>query len=349
MAKCLVTGGAGFIGSHVVKHLLDAGHRVVVIDDLSGGNLKNLPYEETAIQGRGDVEQKGFTFYKGDICDPFRLQQIFKIEEPEYVYHLAAYAAEGLSHFIRAFNYKNNVVGSMNVINECVKHDVKCLVFTSSAAVYRDGLHYQDCHNEFDVPEPSDPYGIAKYAVEMDLKCASEMFGLPYIIFRPHNVYGPHQNIFDRYRNVIGIFMNQCLTSQPITIFGEGGQTRCFSYIDEVAKPIAFAPFEAGCGEIYNIGGGVPCSIFALAMTIREMFDMGEICPIEYLPERHEAKTVNVSHARAKKVFAKYMEPSVSLIEGLQKMKDWVSTISLQPSPKFKNIELEKNLPEIWR
>ncbi|MEO7086462.1 MAG: NAD-dependent epimerase/dehydratase family protein, partial [Gemmatimonadaceae bacterium] len=190
----LVTGGAGFIGSHVAKHCLAAGHNVVVLDDLSGGFRDQVPANATFVQG--------------SITDAALLARLFDQYEFDYVYHLGAYAAEGLSHFIRRFNYTNNVVGSVNIVNECVKHDVKCLVFTSSIAVYGGG---QLPMSEDMIPKPEDPSGIAKYSVELDLHAAHEMFGLNSIVFRPHNVYGEHQNIGDRYRNVIGIFMNQLM------------------------------------------------------------------------------------------------------------------------------------------
>ena len=117
------------------------------------------------------------------------------------MFHLAAYAAEGLSPFIRRFNYQNNLIGSINLINLSVRHDVERFVFTSSVAVYGTG---QLPMTEDQVPVPEDPYGNAKLAVERDLVCAHDMFGLGYTIFRPHNVYGEYQNIGDNYRNVVG-------------------------------------------------------------------------------------------------------------------------------------------------
>src|SRR5262249_34462653 len=148
----LVTGAAGFIGSHVADSLLEANHEVIGLDDLSGGFADNCP--------------RGAKFIEGSIDDTELLARIFSENRIDYVFHLAAYAAEGLSHFIRNFNYTNNVVGSMNVLNEAVKTNVKCFVFTSSIAVY--GAGQTPMHEELTL-EPEDPYGIAKYAVEMDL------------------------------------------------------------------------------------------------------------------------------------------------------------------------------------
>ena len=192
--KILVTGAAGFVGSHVASLLAKQNNEVTGLDDLSGGRLANVP---------ADVK-----FVEGSITDYGMLENLFSKGRFDYVYHLAAYAAEGLSHFIRRFNYENNLIGSVNLINQSVLHGVKCFVFTSSIAVY--GKNQLPMTEDL-VPVPEDPYGIAKHAIELDIKAAHEIFGLNYTIFRPHNVYGENQNISDRYRNVIGIFMNQIM------------------------------------------------------------------------------------------------------------------------------------------
>src|SRR4051812_10734744 len=209
MNSSLVTGGAGFIGAHVAEHLLRAGHKVIVLDDLSGGFIENVP--------------GGATFVQGSILDYELLEDLFRKHRFDYVYHLAAYAAEGLSHFIKRFNYNNNVIGSINLINAAVNYDCKCFVFASSIAVYGTG---QSPLIEMMIPVPEDSYGIAKLSVEHELRVSHEMFGLPYITFRLHNVYGEGQNVGDRYRNVVGIFMNQILRNEPMTIFGDGEQQR---------------------------------------------------------------------------------------------------------------------------
>lgn len=173
MPTSLVTGGAGFIGSHVADEAIRLGHKVVVLDDLSGGFEDNVPRDAI--------------FVKGSILDHELIERLFERYEFSYVYHLAAYAAEGLSHFIKRFNYNNNLIGSVNLINAAVNYGVKCFVFTSSIAVYGAG---QSPMSEDMVPLPEDSYGIAKLAVERELKVSHEMFGLDYVIFRPHNVYG---------------------------------------------------------------------------------------------------------------------------------------------------------------
>src|SRR6266513_2705340 len=218
MYTSLVTGGAGFIGAHVVNELIAAGHKVIVVDDLSGGFEDHI--------------NKDAVFIRGSVYDDLFISGIFSEYKFDYVFHLAAYAAEGLSHFIRRFNYNNNLIGSINLVNESIKSKVKCFVFTSSIAVYGAGQLPMTVDTN---PVPEDPYGISKYAVELDLKTAHEMFGLNYVVFRPHNVYGERQNIADKYRNVIGIFMNQVMQGQPCTIFGDGGQTRAFTHVADVA------------------------------------------------------------------------------------------------------------------
>src|SRR5437016_153564 len=222
MPTSLVTGGAGFIGSHVADEALRLGHKVVVLDDLSGGFETNVPREAI--------------FVRGSILDHDLIERLFDRYNFTYVYHLAAYAAEGLSHFIKRFNYSNNLIGSVNLINASVNYGVKRFVFTSSIAVYGAG---QTPMTEEMTPLPEDSYGIAKLAVEKELKISHEMFGLDYVIFRPHNVYGERQNIGDRYRNVVGIFMNQLLRGEPMTIFGDGTQQRAFTHVSDLAPIIA--------------------------------------------------------------------------------------------------------------
>src|ERR1700741_4248232 len=245
MPISLVTGGAGFIGSHVTDHLVRLGHKVVVLDDLSGGFINNVP--------------TGALFVEGSILDHSLIDQLFAQNSFDYVYHLAAYAAEGLSHFIKRFNYHNNLIGSVNLINAAVNHGIKRFVFAPSIAVYGAG---QSPMKEDMTPAPEDPYGIAKLAVEQDLKNSHEMFVLEYIIFRPHNVYGERQNIGDKYRNVVGIFMNQLLQSKPMTIFGDGQQVRAFSYVGDVAPVMAEAVENPDAyNQVFNIGADQPYSV----------------------------------------------------------------------------------------
>ncbi len=327
--KSLVTGGAGFIGSHVVRHSLALGQEVVALDDLSGGFADQVP--------------AGVQFVQGSITDHELIQDLFAEHKFDYVYHLAAYAAEGLSHFIRRFNYTNNLIGSANLINESVKHRVRCFVFTSSIAVY--GANQLPMREDL-IPQPEDPYGIAKHAVELDLRAAHEMFGLDYVIFRPHNVYGENQNIGDRYRNVIGIFMNQVMHGEPMTLFGDGLQTRAFTYIDDVAPHIAnCVNIPETYGQIINIGADKPYTVKHLAEVVARAF--GQEPHIQHLPPRNEVVHAYSDHAKARQLFGQ--DATVDLEEGVERMAVWAQKVGMRQSQEFENIEVRRNLPPSWQ
>jgi UDP-glucose 4-epimerase len=331
MKPCsLVTGAAGFIGSHVAEALVAKGHRVIALDDLSGGFRENVP--------------AGAAFTDGSILDHSLIDRLFAEHRFDYVFHLAAYAAEGLSHFIKRFNYSNNLIGSVNLINASVNTGtVKCFVFTSSIAVYGRN---QVPMTEDATPQPEDPYGIAKFAVELDLKEAHEMFGLPYIIFRPHNVYGERQNIGDPYRNVIGIFMNQILQGLPMSVFGDGSQTRAFSYIDDVAPVIAASiNHDAAYNQIYNVGADTPYSVLTLAHAVADA--MGAKANLKHLPARNEVVHAFSSHDKVQKQFGGLIK-NIPLEQGLARMAAWVKQTGARKGQPFEGIEVPRNLPPSW-
>lgn len=326
---CLVTGGAGFIGSHVAEALLSIGHQVVVADDLSGGSEKNLP--------------SGAIFRRGDVADEKFVSSLFREFRFSHVYHLAAYAAEGLSHFIRRFNYRNNLIGSMNLINESVTSGVECFVFTSSLAVYG---RLPSPFTEEMIPSPEDPYGIAKYAVELDLHAAHRLFGLNYVIHRPHNVYGERQNIGDKYRNVIGIFMNHAMQNKPLPVFGDGTQTRAFSYVNDVARVIAESGFrEAARNQTFNVGSDAHYTVLELAKAVSEAMDVE--CQIRHLKPRDEVPHAWSRHERCREVFGDCLT-NIGLVEGLRRMGDWARRNGPVAPSEFGAIEIRKNLPEGW-
>lgn len=326
--RVLVTGGAGFIGSHVAAHLLDQGHDVVILDDLSGGTLRNLP--------------TGSTFVEGSVTDDVLVQRLFAAHRFDVVYHLAAYAAEGLSPFIRRFNYTNNLIGTVTLVNAAINHGTPRFVFTSSIAVYGPG---QTPMTESLTPQPVDPYGIAKLAAEQDLRAAFEQFGLEYVIFRPHNVYGERQHIADPYRNVVGIFMKCALEQRPMPVFGDGSQTRAFSYISDVAPAIARAGTEPRArNEIFNIGADTPVAVRDLAEQISRLFDVP--CRIESLPARHEVAHAFSSHDKARDVFA--LGAATPLADGLARMAQWVRQTGAGPATVFEGIEIQRGLPPSW-
>ena len=328
MTCSLVTGGAGFIGSHVAEQLLARGHRVVVLDDLSGGFAENLP--------------AGAAFVQGSVTDHAVVDRLFDRHRFDYVYHLAAYAAEGLSHFIKRFNYTNNLIGTVNLINASVNSGVKCFVFTSSIAVYGAG---QTPMTEDMTPTPEDPYGIAKLAAEQELKVSRHMFGLDHVIFRPHNVYGERQNIADRYRNVVGIFMNQAMRGEPMTVFGDGEQRRAFTHVSDVAPLIAqCVDVPAARNEVFNIGADVPFTVNELARRVAAA--MGVECRVEHLPARNEVKLAFSDHSKAERVFGR--GPITSLEQGIDAMAAWVRRHGAREASMFESTEIERNLPPSW-
>lgn len=329
MSKILVTGGAGFIGSHVTEELAKRGHQVIVLDDLSGGFRDNLV---------GDAR-----FVQGSIMDVELINQIFATEQFHYVYHLAAYAAEGLSHFIKRFNYNNNLIGSINLINAAVNSKVKGFVFTSSIAVY--GTSAQLPMTESTPTHPEDPYGIAKLAVEQELQVCKAMFDLDYVIFRPHNVYGERQNIGDKYRNVVGIFMNQLLQHKPMTIFGDGTQTRAFSYVGDIAPILADAiTTPAAYNQIFNIGADQAYTINELAAAVARAMEAP--FHVAYVPARNEVWNAFSAHEKVRCVFGeRQLQP---LDEGLARMARWVKQVGARTSGEFTQVEVTKNFPKAW-
>ena len=330
--KVLVTGGAGFIGSHVAKDCRDLGHEVVVVDDLSGGFMENVP--------------SGVRFQRGDLKNASFVFELMEKERFEVVYHLAAYAAEGLSHFIRNYNYHNNLVASTNLITQSVRvGTVRRFVFTSSIAVYGSG--HTPMTEEMD-PRPEDPYGISKYAVELDLKAAHEMFGLDFVVFRPHNVYGPGQNMYDPYRNVIGIFMNQLQLGKDLTVFGDGTQTRKFSFISDVSYPIALAGTQANVGqEVFNVGSDIATNVNELAEATKEAWGNPN-AKVRHLDARNEVAHAESSHHKLNRYFPNLPNP-VGLRDGLQRIVRWAKASGKKfPPVEFEAVEVKRNMPPSW-
>jgi len=326
MPTSLVTGGAGFLGSHVAEHLLKMGDHVVVLDDLSGGFVRNV--------------SDGCDFYCGSILDRDLLERLFNYFAFDYVYHLAAYAAEGLSHFIKRFNYTNNLIGSVNLINCAVNYHVECFVFTSSIAVYGE---QEPPFTEAMPRIPEDSYGIAKAAVERELEISHKMWGLPYVIFRPHNVYGERQNIGDKYRNVVGIFMNQCLKGEPMTIFGDGEQIRAFTYVSDVAPLIAACvDVHAAYNESFNVGSGTQVTLNQLAKFVADA--MGCEPKVRYLDERNEVKYAFCDHRKLT-----WAPTPMPINFGLERMAAWVKQHGARESKEFQHIEIRGNMPNSWR
>ena len=328
--KIFVTGCAGLLGANYTRHLLANGHHVVGIDDLSGG------YKAFVSKG------ENFEFRKFNLERRKKVVELFEEHNPDVLVHFAAYAAEGLSPFIRNYNYRNNLICSANLINECINHKTK-MIFTSSMAVYGG---QQTPFTEDKQPQPIDPYGVAKYAVECDLKMAETQFGLRYNIVRPHNVLGKYQNIWDRYRNVIGIFIRKTLNGEPILVYGDGEQTRAFSDIQYYMEPFDILLTEHD-GEIFNIGADKFFSLNQVAETVQEIGKKyGYEVPIEHGPPRHEVKHAYCDHTKAKNLLK--FQDNTRLEELIEDVFVWAMK---QPKRKVKDMEYEvtDGIYEYWR
>ena len=328
--KIFVTGCAGLLGANYTRHLLANGHEVIGIDDLSGGYKAFLPKGEK------------FTFAKFDLERRKKVVELFEEHKPDVLFHFAAYAAEGLSPFIRNFNYRNNLICSANLINECVAHNTK-FIFTSSMAVYGE---QEPPFTEDKRPQPIDPYGIAKYAIECDLKLAHEQFGLRYNIVRPHNVLGIYQNIWDKYRNVIGIFIRKTLNGQPILVYGDGEQTRAFSDIKYYMEPFDKLLTDYD-GETFNIGADKHFSLNEVAETVQKIGrKYGYEVPIEHGEPRHEVKHAYCDHTKAKTMLN--FKDETNLEELIDSMFVWAIK---QPNRKVKNMDYEitKDIYDYWK
>ena len=332
----LITGVAGLLGSRLADWIIENKgdeYQVIGIDDLSGGFKENIHPE--------------VKFNQQNLIDG-GLDKIFSFYKPDYVFHFAAYAAEGLSPFIRTFNYDNNLKATAALINESIKNDVKRFVFTSTLAVYGHGNG--GIFNENQVPKPIDPYGVAKYACEMDLQIAGEQHNLDWCIIRPHNVYGIKQNIWDKYRNVLGIWMFQHLNKLPMTIFGDGNQTRAFSYIDDSLEPLWNAAVRPEASkEIINLGGIEEHSILDASVALKNIIghDTGKRPETVFLEPRHEVKHSIPTFQKSIDILG--FKHKTDLEQGLFNMWIWAKQQPMRERFVWPSYELEKGIYSFWK
>lgn len=351
MRTVLITGIGGLMGARMAHWILEnTNHRVVGIDDLSGGYKSNIPKKTTFYH----FDLASNRMVSGSAADntygKYDLKWIFNKEKPDFVYHFAAYAAECLSPFIRRYNYSNNLLSTANVINECIRHDVKRLVFTSSMAVY--GEANDPPFDESYERAPKDPYGVAKAGCELDIEIAGVQHGLDWCIIRPHNVYGIKQNIWDKYRNVLGIWMYQFLNDKPLLIYGDGNQKRAFSYIDDCLFPMWKAAIKPEASkQIINLGGTQEVSINEACETLTKVFDndtsgyADKPVRIKHMEPRHEVRRAWSTYQKSVDILD--YSDNTSLEKGLTQMWNWAKTQPMKKRKKMK-YEIDKELYSYW-
>lgn len=335
--KVLVTGSAGFMGSDLVDALLKEGYEVYGVDDLSWGYMENVN------------PQSKFT--QLDLQDRKKTEAYIDEIKPELVFHLAADATEGRSQFTPINSTQRNYGAYLNLIVPCLKNGMKKMVLTSSMSVY--GAQTPPFSEEME-RRPEDIYAIAKSAMEHSTEVLSKVFDFKYTIIRPHNVYGPRQNLADPYRNVIAIFINRLLQGKNFFIYGDGNQKRAFSYIDDFTPYIVKAGFDdVANGEIFNIGPIEECSINQLGEVVLKVFFPNGNIPENLRPQHLPPRPLEVAEAwctveKAEKVLG--YKTTITLDEGIRKMVDWAKTVGPKPFHYLDNLEIvSENTPTTWK
>lgn len=325
--KVLVTGGAGFIGSWLVNELINRGHEVICVDNMLGGFKRNI--------------NPNCRFVEMDLRDR-NVEKV--VEGVDIIFHLAAYAAEGQSFFSPIQINDINITPMNNLLVAAVNNDVKEFVFTSSMAVYGD----QDPPFSEDMPrKPVDPYGCGKAYCERMLEIFSKTFGLKYTIIRPHNVYGPRQNIADPYRNVLMIWINRIMQGKPPLIYGDGEQTRAFSYIEDVNPALANSAFQDKAdGEIINLGSDEVLTIKRACDIVIEAMD-SKLEPIHTKKRLGEVKHAYCTIEKSKRLLN--YETKHTLREGVKKTVRWAKKVGPHKPTYTLPLEIKKNAPRVWK
>ena len=329
--RALVTGGGGFLGSHLADYLLDQGNKVTVLDNLIGGLRSNVP--------------KKATFVNGDVADEKAVDKAIK--GVDIVYHLAADAREGLSFFKPTGIARTNYLGSVHLLRAAINQGVDRFVFTSSMARY--GIQPKLPFVESMDPKPIDPYGLSKLSFERLLEIYRKAFGTEYCVLIPHNIYGPRQCMTDPYRNVLAIFMNRTMMGKPPLIYGDGKQVRDFSYYSDCVPVIERAGVDKGArNNFFNIGPDED------PVTLNEVADIiigitGYKGKAQHIPARHgEVKFAWCSSKKARRVLG--YRTTVHLHEGLERMWKWAKAGGARPWKYEDRLEIENEFtPPVWK
>lgn len=335
--KILVTGAAGFMGSHLVDALLDLGHQVWSLDDLSGGYMDNVNPKSN--------------FVKIDLREKEKVEEFIDETKPQIIFHLAADATEGRSQFTPINCTQRNYMAYLNLLVPAIKNKVEKVILTSSMSVY--GSQKPPFVETMD-RMPDDIYGISKASMERATEILSEVHGFKYVIIRPHNVYGPKQNLADPYRNVIAIFINCLLNNKHYYIYGKGEQKRAFSYIDDFTPYMVKAAFLKGAeGEIFNIGPTEEYSINELSDIVLKVFFESKEIPDNLRPKSLPIRPMEVIEAwctveKAERILG--YKTTVKLEEGVKRMIEWARKYG---PIKFKYLEdleiVNEHTPSTWK
>jgi UDP-glucose 4-epimerase len=328
--KVFVSGAAGFLGSHLAEAFIHGGHEVVGCDNMIGGDLNNLP--------------EGIRFEEADCCDVDAMTRL--TVGADLVYHCAAISTEGLSVFSPALIAKHVYENTAGLLAGAASNKARRFVYCSSMARYGVG---NPPFREDQTPHPEDPYGIAKYAGELLVANVCDTHGIEHVIAVPHNIIGPKQKYDDAFRNVASIMINRMLQGKQPIIYGDGEQTRCFSFVQDCVDPLVKMGTLPGLsGQVINIGPDEETvTINELARILAELlnFDLDSI----YVPMRpREVKNATCSADKARMLLA--YEPKVGLREGLQSMIDWIRAHGTKPFSYHLPIEIDSPLvPDTWK
>ena len=336
--RVLVTGAAGFMGSHAVDRLLDLGHEVTAADSLIGGYVENVnPAAE---------------FVECDLADRAAAAELVAASDPEVIFHYAADATEGRSQFTPLSSMDNNVVAYLNTLVPAIARGLTKVVLVSSMSVY--GAQ-QPPFNETMPRLPEDVYAAMKASMEAATEHLAAVHGFDYAVFRPHNVYGERQNLADPYRNVVAIFINALLRGRTIHIYGDGEQRRAYSYIGDVNPAIVDGGLsERSSGRVFNVGSAEAVTINQLADVVREVFFDGGPWPgglePKYLPARPlEVKNAYCAHDAAEQILG--FRNVTSLRAGVEAMVRWARTVGpREPAYLPNSLEIgRERAPATWR